>query len=71
MLWTGLVGPALRAVASGITTVAGKADATPTKGKTVDIATLIGLGAGYLGLDADTRAALGKLMVLLGQALGG
>lgn len=62
------VGPALRFLQKGLGFLADKSDANPNSS---GLAALAAAGAGYLGIDPATRAALGKVLVMLGQTLGG
>lgn len=61
-----LVGPALRYVAGGVTSLAGKSDKNP---KTSSLLTIMGMAAGWFGMDPGSLASIGSMLVKAGTLL--
>lgn len=66
MNFLAFIGPALRILNRGINVLADKSDDYPNASGS---AAIVAAGSAWLGIDPTTRAAIGKVIVTLGQML--
>ena len=68
MPYLAFVGPGLRLLQRGLGFLATKSDANPNAS---GLTAIVGAGAAWAGIRPEDVAALGKLIVVLGKAMGG